>query len=81
MQDCEDALSSFQQGILKDGAGQNGRTIQIDPVDARDCISKLGSEFETKMSDDINTAHILTGAFQDALKLINSSINAVKVKV
>lgn len=71
----------FQDGILKEGAEQNGRTIQINPADAREGISKLRSEFETKMSDDLNTAHILTGAFQDALKLINSSINAVKVKV
>lgn len=60
---------------------QSGRTIQINPADARECISKLRTEFETKMSDDMSTAHILTGAFQDALKLINSSINAVKVIV
>uniref|UniRef100_A0A803R789 cysteine--tRNA ligase n=1 Tax=Cannabis sativa TaxID=3483 RepID=A0A803R789_CANSA len=80
LQDCEDSLSMFQEGILKEGADQSGKTIQLDPADAQECIRKLRSEFETKMNDDLNTAHILTGAFQDALKLINSSINAVKKK-
>ena len=80
LQDCEDALSAFEEANLKDGAEQNGRTIQIDPTEAQECINKLRTEFESKMSDDLNTAHMLTGAFQDALKLINSSINAVKVK-
>ncbi|PON78650.1 Cysteine-tRNA ligase [Parasponia andersonii] len=80
LQDSEDALSLFEEGIPKDGAEKNGRTIQLDPADAQECISKLRTEFETKMCDDLNTAHILTGAFQDALKLINSSINAVKKK-
>ncbi|XP_024023242.1 cysteine--tRNA ligase 2, cytoplasmic [Morus notabilis] len=80
LQDCEDALSAFQEEIPKEGVEQSGRTIQINPVDARECISKLHTEFETKMSDDMSTAHMLTGAFQDALKLINSSINAVKKK-
>lgn len=81
LQDCEDALAAFQEEIPKEGLEQNGKTIQINPADAQECINKLRSEFETKMSDDLSTAHILTGAFQDALKLINSSINAVKVKV
>lgn len=79
LQDCEDALTAFQEGNPKEGAEPNGKTIQIDPKDAQECITKLSTEFESKMSDDMNTAHILTGAFQDALKLINSSINAVKV--
>ncbi|PKI43491.1 hypothetical protein CRG98_036093 [Punica granatum] len=32
------------------------------------------------MSDDLNTSHILTGAFQDALKFINSNLNTLKKK-
>lgn len=80
LQDCEDALAAFQEEIPKEGVEQNGKTIQINPADAQECINKLRSEFETKMSDDLSTAHILTSAFQDALKLINSSINAVKKK-
>lgn len=80
MQDCEDALSPFQEGSLKEGTEKNGRTVKITPA-AQECISKLHNEFETKMCDDLNTAHILTGAFQDALKLINSSLNLLKVNI
>ncbi|KAL5553137.1 hypothetical protein UlMin_040538 [Ulmus minor] len=71
LQDCEDGLSSLQEG--KEGTEQNGMTVQIDPDVAQNCISKLRNEFETKLSDDLNTAQILTGAFQDALKLMNGS--------
>lgn len=79
LQDCEDALSPFQEGSLKEGTEKNDRTVKITPA-AQECISKLHNEFETKMCDDLNTAHILTGAFQDALKLINSSLNLLKKK-
>jgi cysteinyl-tRNA synthetase len=79
LQDCEDALSPFQQASLKDdGPEQKSKTAQITPA-AQECISKLRSEFHTKMSDDLNTAQILTGAFQEALKFINSSLNMLKV--
>ncbi|OWM65635.1 hypothetical protein CDL15_Pgr017132 [Punica granatum] len=30
------------------------------------------------MSDDLSTAHILSGAFQDALKFLNSNLNTLK---
>uniref|UniRef100_A0A2N9FP88 cysteine--tRNA ligase n=1 Tax=Fagus sylvatica TaxID=28930 RepID=A0A2N9FP88_FAGSY len=80
LQDCEDALSPFQQASLKDdGPEQKSKTAQITPA-AQECISKLRSEFHTKMSDDLNTAQILTGAFQEALKFINSSLNMLKKK-
>lgn len=65
---------------MKEGTEQKGKTIRITPA-AQECISKLRIEFETKMSDDLNTAHILTGAFQEALKFINGSLNTLKVIV
>ncbi|EEF29017.1 cysteinyl-tRNA synthetase, putative [Ricinus communis] len=80
LQDCEDALSMFQDGSLKEGAAQNSKVVGI-TADAKKCINKLRDEFETKMSDDLSTSHILTGAFQDALKFINSSISMLKKKL
>ncbi|KAK9198700.1 hypothetical protein WN944_013886 [Citrus x changshan-huyou] len=63
LQDCEVALSPFQE---------DARSGSITPA-AEDCIKKLRDEFYTRMSDDLNTSHILTGAFLDALKFINNS--------
>ena len=76
LQDIEDALSSFQGGPElpsknKGGSEQNKKDT--------DCIKIVRSEFHAKMSDDLNTAQILTGAFQDALKFANSSLTALKV--
>lgn len=48
-------------------------------AEAKEIINKLKSEFEAKMLDDLNTAHILTGAYQDALKFINASLGKLKV--
>lgn len=59
---------------------QEGKTAQVTSA-AQECISKLRSEFQTKMSDDLNTAQILTVAFQEALKFINSSLNMLKVHI
>ncbi|KAM5567763.1 cysteine--tRNA ligase 2, cytoplasmic [Rosa sericea] len=79
LQECEDALSPFQDGAQKEGAEQNGRTVRI-TQEAEVLISKLKKEFETKMSDDLNSANILTGAFQDALRFINTSLKPLKKK-
>ncbi|KAG2709374.1 hypothetical protein I3760_05G235600 [Carya illinoinensis] len=79
LQDCEDALSPFQGGRLKEVPEQKGKTVRITSA-ARECISNLRSEFQTKMSDDLNTAQILTVAFQEALKFINTSLNMLKKK-
>ncbi|CAK9327791.1 unnamed protein product [Citrullus colocynthis] len=79
LQDCEDALSQHQVENLTDGLG---KTAKKDPVSsaAEECISNLRSEFQTRMADDLNTAHILTGAFQEALKFINSTLTSLKKK-
>ncbi|KAI4357789.1 hypothetical protein L6164_001715 [Bauhinia variegata] len=76
LQDCEDALSSFQEGNTE----QNKKPPKPTPP-AMECIKKLRSEFQAKMSDDLNTAQILTGAFQDALKFVNSSLTSLKKKL
>ncbi|KAE8637532.1 hypothetical protein CSA_022906, partial [Cucumis sativus] len=64
---------------LSDGLGKTGKK---DPVSsaAEECIINLRSEFQTRMADDLNTAHILTGAFQEALKFINSTLTSLKKK-
>ncbi|KAJ8752295.1 hypothetical protein K2173_003931 [Erythroxylum novogranatense] len=80
LQDCENASLSFKEAKLKEGAVENGKTVAVS-ADARKCISKLRDEFETKMSDDLNTSNLLTGAFQDALKFINSSLTMLKKKL
>ncbi|KAL0853892.1 hypothetical protein Bca101_059044 [Brassica carinata] len=47
-------------------------------AEAKDIINNLKNEFESKTLDDLNTAHILTGAYQEALKFINASIGKPK---
>ncbi|KAL3578475.1 hypothetical protein D5086_019979 [Populus alba] len=79
LQDCEDALLPFQEGSLKEGAGQKSNLVAI-TADAQKCISRLHEDFETKMSDDLNTSPLLTGAFQEALKVVNGSLGMLKKK-
>ncbi|RVW58933.1 Cysteine--tRNA ligase 2, cytoplasmic [Vitis vinifera] len=49
LRDCEDTLSPFQE--------VNGQNVCITPA-AKDCISKLQTDFQTKMSDDLSSAYI-----------------------
>ncbi|KAK9934719.1 hypothetical protein M0R45_021853 [Rubus argutus] len=79
LQDCEDALSPFRDGTQKEATEQNSKTVRI-TQEAQVLISKLKNEFQTKMSDDLNTANILTGAFQDALRFMNNSLKPLKKK-
>ncbi|WCJ24490.1 Cysteine--tRNA ligase [Euphorbia peplus] len=79
LQDLEEALSLFEDGNVKEGAGKNGKMTGVN-ADAEKCINRLRDEFETKMSDDLSTSHILTGAFQEALKFINASLTTLKKK-
>ncbi|KAK8522289.1 hypothetical protein V6N13_115266 [Hibiscus sabdariffa] len=74
LQDCEDSLSQLQEEIPNDG--KPARTTP----DAKECISKLRNEFQAKMSDDLSTSLILTGAFLDALKLVNNLLTMLKKK-
>ncbi|XP_010431396.1 PREDICTED: cysteine--tRNA ligase 2, cytoplasmic-like isoform X2 [Camelina sativa] len=72
LEDLVKALSPYREE-MSEGVGKAVQTAE-----AKDIIKKVKSEFETKMSNDLNTAHILTGAFQDAMRFINVSITKLK---
>ncbi|GFZ16067.1 cysteinyl-tRNA synthetase, class Ia family protein [Actinidia rufa] len=75
LQDCEDAVSPFRQ----EGTEPNGKIVRITPS-AKECISKLRSDFETKLSDDLHTPYILNATLQEAFRFVNTSINQLKKK-
>lgn len=79
LQDCEDTLSSFREATPSEGTEPKGKTVRVLP-DAEKCIKGLQKDFHDKMADDLNTSHVLTGAFQDALKFINNNTNTLKKK-
>ncbi|KAG5128538.1 hypothetical protein JHK82_029373 [Glycine max] len=74
LQDCKDAVSPLLQGETE----KNEKVPQINEA-AKECIKKLNVEFQTKMSDDLQTPVILTGALQEALKFVNTSLKMLKV--
>ncbi|KAL9665081.1 hypothetical protein QQ045_020490 [Rhodiola kirilowii] len=78
LQDCEDALAPFSEGTLGE-TKPNSKPPQITPA-AQECIKKLRSEFQNKMSDDMQTPPILTSTILDALRFINSSLTMLKKK-
>ncbi|KZV17478.1 cysteine--tRNA ligase-like [Dorcoceras hygrometricum] len=65
--DCENAVQS-----LSEDARANVKTAGISAL-TRECINKLHTEFETKMSDDLHTPTILNSSLQETLRYINSS--------
>ncbi|KAA8532689.1 hypothetical protein F0562_032722 [Nyssa sinensis] len=79
LQDCEDTLSPSREASQKEGSEPKGRTARITPA-AQDCISKLHSDFQTKMSDDLHTPYILNAALQETLRFMNSSLTQLKKK-
>ncbi|PNX81422.1 cysteinyl-tRNA synthetase-like protein, partial [Trifolium pratense] len=76
LEDCKDALSSF----LQEDTEKKEKAPKINDA-AKECIKKLNVEFQTKMSDDLQTPVILTGALQEALKFVNSSSKMLKKKM
>ncbi|CAI8605072.1 unnamed protein product [Vicia faba] len=76
LEDCREALSPFLQEDTK----KKEKVPQISDA-AKECIKKLNVEFQTKMSDDLQTPVILTGTLQEALKFINNSLKALKKKM
>nr|KJB45128.1 hypothetical protein B456_007G291500 [Gossypium raimondii] len=74
LKDCQNALLQLQEEIPNDG--KPARTTP----DTKECISKLRNEFQVKMSDDLSTSLILTGAFLEALKLVNNLLTMLKKK-
>lgn len=85
MQDLHDAISPYQEEISKvginAGIAKDGKKVGVSPDAEKcfDCVNSLQREFQAKMSDDLNTASILTGTFQEALKIINGSLKKIKV--
>ncbi|KAF7844775.1 cysteine--tRNA ligase 2, cytoplasmic-like [Senna tora] len=76
LQDCESALSSSQEVVSE----QNKKGPRVSEA-ATNCVKKMREEFEEKMSDDLQTPVVLTGAFQEALKYVNSSLKMLKKKL
>lgn len=76
LEDCRDALSSFLQEDTE-------KKEKVPPINdaAKEYIKKLKDEFRTKMSDDLQTPVILTGALQEALKFMNGSLKMLKKKM
>ncbi|XP_039166696.1 cysteine--tRNA ligase 2, cytoplasmic-like [Eucalyptus grandis] len=79
LQDCEDSLSLFREATASEGTEPKGKAVRFLP-DAEKRIKGFQKEFHDKMADDLNTSHVLTGAFQDALKFINNNTNTLKKK-
>ncbi|KAM7495595.1 hypothetical protein LguiB_030204 [Lonicera macranthoides] len=82
LEDCEVAVSHYRQGIPEE---QNdspkvkaGATGQV-TAESQQCIKSLWNDFETKMSDDLQTTIILTGVILEPLKFINKSLKNLKV--
>ncbi|KAL0662105.1 hypothetical protein Bca4012_098942 [Brassica carinata] len=69
LQDLDDALTPYRDAMPED-------TEQT--AEAKNIVDKLKSEFDAKMADDLNTVHILQGAYQRALEFINASIGELK---
>ncbi|OIV90914.1 hypothetical protein TanjilG_16874 [Lupinus angustifolius] len=76
LQDCKDTLSSLQQ----ESTEENKKVPQVEEA-AKECIKKMRIEFQTKMSDDLQTPVIITGSLQEALKYINNSLKKLKKKM
>ncbi|XP_058763827.1 cysteine--tRNA ligase 2, cytoplasmic-like [Vicia villosa] len=73
LEDCRGALSPFLQVDTE----KKEKVSQIDDA-SKECIKKLNVEFQTKMSDDLQTPVILTSALQEALKFVNYSLKMLE---
>uniref|UniRef100_A0A7N0ZYX8 cysteine--tRNA ligase n=1 Tax=Kalanchoe fedtschenkoi TaxID=63787 RepID=A0A7N0ZYX8_KALFE len=78
LQDCEDALAPFTVENLSETKPRSKPPQNTQA--AQECIKKLRSEFQNKMSDDMQTPPILTSTILDALRFINSSLTTLKKK-
>ncbi|CAM8950762.1 unnamed protein product [Rhodiola kirilowii] len=78
LQDCEDALALFTEGSLGE-TKSNSKPPQVTPA-AQEIIKKLRNDFQSKMSDDMQTPPILTSTILDGMRFINSSLTMLKKK-
>ncbi|KAJ4879992.1 hypothetical protein Rs2_37046 [Raphanus sativus] len=75
LQDLVEALAPYQEA-LKD----KNRKYYKQTSEAQDAIKKLWRDFEEKMSDDLNSPHILRDALPRTMKLIKVLITKLKKK-
>ncbi|KAF5202965.1 Cysteine--trna ligase [Thalictrum thalictroides] len=76
--DSEKALSTFREQQSAKG-GKNAKAERL-TSEAQNCIKKLHTDFQIKMSDDLHTNDILNGALLETLRLMNKSLESLKKK-
>ncbi|KAK9110211.1 hypothetical protein Sjap_018271 [Stephania japonica] len=75
--DCEEGLNFLKDRFLKEESNPKAEKITSE---AQDCIKKLRSDFQIKMSDDLHTPEILNGTLQETFRLMNKSLETLKKK-
>ncbi|PIA48076.1 hypothetical protein AQUCO_01400576v1 [Aquilegia coerulea] len=76
--DSEEALSTFREQQSAKG-GTNAKAERL-TSEAQNCIKKLRTDFQMKMSDDLHTNDMLNGALLETLRLMNKSLESLKKK-
>ncbi|KAL8504502.1 hypothetical protein ACS0TY_015895 [Phlomoides rotata] len=74
LQDCVDALSA-----LRGESEMNSKPARY-INGGQECITKLHSDFETRLADDLHTPVILNAALPEAFRFINVTLNMLKKK-
>ncbi|KAL3501742.1 hypothetical protein ACH5RR_036191 [Cinchona calisaya] len=74
LKDAQEALAGFRE---KNKTNDSKASIS---QEVGKCIKNLRKEILTKMSDDLHTSTILNAALLEALRLINSSVERLKLK-
>ncbi|KAK9155261.1 hypothetical protein Sjap_002741 [Stephania japonica] len=74
--DCEEALSLFKDRFPE----ESNPKVEKLTSETQDCIKKLRSDFQIKMSDDLHATEILNSTLQETFRLINKSLESLKKK-
>ncbi|KAM7490534.1 hypothetical protein LguiA_033455 [Lonicera macranthoides] len=80
LEDCEVAVTQYRQAILEDqkDVSKAAAGSRLITAESQQCIKRLWTDFETKMSDDLQTTVVLTGVILEPLKLINKTLKNFK---
>ncbi|KAM7493416.1 hypothetical protein LguiB_028025 [Lonicera macranthoides] len=80
LEDCEVAVTQYRQAILEDqkDVSKAAAGSRLITAESQQCIKGLWTDFETKMSDDLQTTVVLTGVILEPLKLINKTLKNFK---
>lgn len=73
LKDTEDSLAEIRKKEA------NGIKAKIPPA-IQECITKLRSELDSKMSDDLHASSILKEALLEAFKSMNTSMKLLQVQ-